>query len=164
MDSILTSIKKMLGIEAEYEHFDQDIIMHINSVFTDLAQIGVGPIKGFVIEDDIATWTDFLPEETNFHSVKTYMYLRVKLLFDPPSSSTVVSAIQREIDKWEWRFSIADSVSDVSNSDGQGTLNYEELYNLPKINGKTLIGNFNEQDPTVKTVTKTEIDDLWNEE
>ena len=164
MDSILTSIKKMLGIEAKYEHFDQDIIMHINSVFMDLAQIGVGPSRGFMIEDDMATWLDFLPEETNFQAVKTYMYLRVKLMFDPPTSSTVVSAMQRDIDKWEWRFSISDSVSDTASAGGQGTLNYEELYNLPKINGKTLIGNFNEQDPTVKTITKTEIDDLWNDE
>ena len=107
MESILTSIKKLLGIEAQYTVFDQDIIIHINSVFSDLVQLGVGPSEGFTIEDDTSSWMDFITDSTKFESVKTYMYLRVKLLFDPPSSSVIVESIKREIDKWEWKFTVA---------------------------------------------------------
>lgn len=106
MESILTSVKKMLGIEEQYEHFDPDIIMHINSVFMDLTQLGVGPAEGFTIEDDTSVWTDFITD-TKFEAVKSYMYLRVRLLFDPPTSGTVVEAMKREIDKWEWRLNVA---------------------------------------------------------
>lgn len=107
MESILTSIKKMLGISEEYEHFDPDIVMHINSVFMDLTQLGVGPSEGFAIEDDTSTWTDFLPDNNKFEAVKSYMHLRVKILFDPPTSSAVMEAMKREIDKWEWRLNVA---------------------------------------------------------
>lgn len=107
MESILTSIKKFLGPTAEYEHFDPDIIMHINSVFMDLAQLGVGPSEGFTIEDDTSVWTDFFPEGKNLEAVKSYMNLRVKLLFDPPSSSAVIAAMERQIAQWEWRLNVA---------------------------------------------------------
>jgi len=107
MDSILTSIKKMLGIEAEYTQFDTDIIIHINSVFMDLIQLGVGPSEGFAIKDDSTLWVDFIESATNIEAIKSYMYLRVKLLFDPPSSSAVMEAMKREIDKWEWRLNVA---------------------------------------------------------
>lgn len=107
MESILTSIKKFLGISEEYTHFDPDIIMHINSVFMDLNQLGVGPTKCFVIEDDTSYWQDFLDDSTDFEAVKSYMQARVKLLFDPPLSSAVIEALQRQIDKWEWRLNVA---------------------------------------------------------
>lgn len=107
MESILTSIKKFLGISEEYTHFDPDIIMHINSVFMDLNQLGVGPAKCFVIEDDTSYWQDFLDDSTDFEAVKSYMQARVKLLFDPPLSSAVIEALQRQIDKWEWRLNVA---------------------------------------------------------
>jgi hypothetical protein len=107
MESILTSIKKMIGISEEYDHFDPEIIFHINSVFADLNQMGVGPEKAFVIEDDSSTWMDFLQEADNIESVKTYVGIRVKLIFDPPASSTAVAAMQREADKWEWRLNVA---------------------------------------------------------
>lgn len=107
MESILTSIKKSLGIAADYTHFDQDIIMHINSVFMDLMELGVGPSEGFVIEDDTSSWVDFFPSGSNFEAVKSYIYLRVKLLFDPPNSSAVMEAMKRDIDKWEWRLNVA---------------------------------------------------------
>lgn len=107
MESILKSIKKFLGIDAEYEHFDADIIMHTNSVFADLWQMGVGPYEGFEIEDDITTWSDFLEGSTKFNSVKSYIELRVKILFDPPTSPTVMEAMRREIDRWEWRLNVA---------------------------------------------------------
>lgn len=103
MDSILTSIKKLLGITEDYENFDADIIMHINSVFMTLRQIGVGPEEGFFIEDKSATWTDFMGDETKIESVKTYMYMKVRLLFDPPLSSTVIECMNRSISEFEWR-------------------------------------------------------------
>lgn len=107
MESILTSIKKLLGIEEEYEQFDPDIIMHINSVFTDLNQIGVGPPEGFYIEDSTSEWTSYIAEPGALESVKSYIYLRVRLLFDPPTSSAVLESIQRQIDKLEWRLNVA---------------------------------------------------------
>lgn len=109
MESILTSIKKMLGIEESYEHFDQDIIMHINSVFMVLNQLGVGPVEGFTIEDDTSIWTDFMPDITKVEAIKSYIYLKVKLLFDPPSSSVVTESYKRMIDEYEWRLNVAAS-------------------------------------------------------
>lgn len=106
MESILTSIKKLLGIAEEYEHFDADLIMHINTVFSILTQLGVGPEKGFIIEDDTATWEDFLQEDSNYEAVKTYMHIRVKLLFDPPLSSVVMEATNRMISELEWRLNV----------------------------------------------------------
>lgn len=107
MDSILTTVKQHVGIVAEYEHFDPEIIGHINSVFADLHQMGVGPVEVFMIEDDIPTWEDFLKGSDKLNSVKSYMKLRVKMLFDPPTSSAAMEAMQREIDKWEWRLNVA---------------------------------------------------------
>lgn len=107
MESILTSIKKMLGIEEEYTQFDEDIIMHINSVFLNLTQLGVGPAEGFFIEDDTDTWDDFIGDSTQLQAVKTYMYLKVKLLFDPPLSSSVIESMNRMISELEWRLNVA---------------------------------------------------------
>ena len=107
MYSILTSIKKMLGIAEEYEQFDADIIMHINSVFMILTQLGVGPSEGLSIEDDSAIWSDFIQDSTNIESVKSYVYLRVKLLFDSTSlGSPVIEAMNRQISELEWRLNI----------------------------------------------------------
>lgn len=107
MESILTSVKKFLGPSAEYEHFDPDIIMHINSVFMDLNDLGIGPEKAFVIEDDTSEWTDFFSEKgETLEAVKSYMYLRVKLLFDPPASSATLASMERQIDKWEWKLNV----------------------------------------------------------
>ena len=107
MESILTSIKKFCGIDAEYDHFDPDIIMHINSVFSDLWQMGIGPYEGFEIEDDTTTWEDFLQGSKKFNAVKSYIELRVRLLFDPPTSSAVMEAMRDQIGKWEWRLYVA---------------------------------------------------------
>ena len=107
MESILTSIKKLLGIAEEYTHFDADIIMYINSVFPKLTQIGVGPKKGFRIEDELATWNDFLQTDSVlFDSVKSYIYLNVKLLFDPPLNGTVMASYDRMIKEYEWRLNV----------------------------------------------------------
>lgn len=103
MESILISIKKMLGITEEYKHFDPDIIMHINTVFDDLSQLGVVPYDDFHIEDELSVWTDYVPDAGMIESIKSYMYLRVKLLFDPPLNSSVIESMNRQIEKLEWR-------------------------------------------------------------
>lgn len=105
--SILTSIKKMLGIAEDYTEFDEDIITHINSVFLNLTQLGVGPEEGFMIEDDTAVWEDFIDDSIQLQAVKTYMYLKVKLLFDPPLSSSVTESFTRTIAELEWRLNVA---------------------------------------------------------
>jgi len=104
MESILTSIKKLLGITPECTNFDSDIIMHINSVFLILNQIGVGPSKGYRITDEFNTWDEFIPEDNpRLEAVKSYMYMKVKLLFDPPSSSSVMESTNRLLSELEWR-------------------------------------------------------------
>lgn len=107
MDSILTSIKKLLGIAEDYEHFDQDLIIHINSVLSVLTQLGVGPSEGFSIEDENATWNDFIPEDKRLSSIRSYVYMKVKLLFDPPLSSSVMESMNRMISEFEWRLNVA---------------------------------------------------------
>lgn len=107
MESILLSVKKKLGPGAEHEHYDPDIIDHINTVFMDLTQMGVGPSDGFVIEDDTTVWTEFVPDIKKMAAVKSYMFLRVRLLFDPPTSSAVLEAMQRDIDRYEFRLNHA---------------------------------------------------------
>lgn len=107
MESILTSIKKMLGITEEYKHFDADLIMHINSVFMILNQLGVGSTKGFTIKGEDEIWTDFIPENPQLELVKSYMHLKVKLLFDPPLGSAVIEVMNRQISEFEWRLNVA---------------------------------------------------------
>lgn len=107
MKSILTSIKKLLGISEEYTHFDADIIMHINSVFMTLTQLGVGPSGGFVIEDDTSHWEDFITDTTKLQAVKTYVYLKVRLVFDSASlGSATLAAYERQIQELEWRLNV----------------------------------------------------------
>lgn len=121
MESILLSIKKLLGIAEDYKHFDVDIIMHINSVFPTLRQLGVGPDNGFSISDEISVWTDLLGENTKiFEDVKTYVYLKVKLIFDPPLSSVVTDSMNRMISELEWRINIdAESEQPSSEEENQ---------------------------------------------
>lgn len=105
-NSILTSIKKLLGITEEYTHFDPDIIMHINSVFMILSQLGVGPVEGFSISDSTSTWDEFVTDSQNLEAIKSYMHMKVKLLFDPPQSSAVIEAMNRMISELEWRLNV----------------------------------------------------------
>ena len=107
MESILTSIKKLLGIAEDYEHFDQDIIMHINTVLAILTQLGVGPETGFSIADKSTKWSEFISNKLYYEPVKTYVYLKVKLLFDPPQSSIVLEATNRMISELEFRLNAA---------------------------------------------------------
>lgn len=106
-ESILTSVKKLIGMTEEYDVFDNDIITHINSVFMILRQMGVGPANGFYIEDDSSVWSDFIPmDDPNFHGVQTYMYLKTQMVFDPPSSSILKESKQKMIDELEWRLHV----------------------------------------------------------
>ena len=108
MESILTLIKKLAGnLEEENIDFDEEIISDINTVFSDLWEMGVGPSEPFYIEDKTSVWTDFMPEVGKLESVKTYIHLRVKLMFDPPQSQSLIASIERQIDKLEWRLSVA---------------------------------------------------------
>lgn len=107
MESILTSIKKLLGIAEEYEHFDVDIVMHINSAFSVLTQLGVGPEDGFRIENASTEWSEFLYDDFRLEFVKTYVYLKVKLAFDSTSlTSGVIDSINRQISELEWRINV----------------------------------------------------------
>lgn len=105
-DSILISTKKILGLAEDYTAFDLDVLTHINSVFTTLTQLAVGPAGGFFIEDETALWGDFITPEMNLNAVKTYVYLRVRLLFDPPSTAYLVTATQEQIKELEWRLNV----------------------------------------------------------
>lgn len=105
-DSILNGTKKILGIGAEYDAFDLDIITHINSVFSTLEQLGVGPEEGFMIMGDDETWTDFLGEDKRLNAVKSYVYLRVRLLFDPPANSFLVASLDEQRKELEWRLNV----------------------------------------------------------
>lgn len=105
MDSILTSIKKMLGLAEDYEHFDMDIIMHINSAFLTLSQLGVGPVGGFTISDKKTTWGDFASATSilSIENAKLYVYLKTRLIFDPPTSGIVTESLKDAIRELEWR-------------------------------------------------------------
>lgn len=112
--SILTDVKKVLGLDASYTAFDLDIIMHINTAFATLNQLGIGPADGFMIEDDSAMWDDFLdPDADNpsaiklkLNNVKTYVSLRVRMIFDPPTTAFVLAAYQKQIEELEWRINV----------------------------------------------------------
>lgn len=105
-DSILTSTKKILGISVDYTVFDLDIITHINSVFSTLEQLGIGPEGGFAIEDDSAVWTDFLGDDLRLSAVRTYVYLRVRLMFDPPTTSYLIESMRNQVQELEWRLNV----------------------------------------------------------
>lgn len=105
--SILTSTKKILGIRQDYTVFDLDIITHINSAFSTLTQLGVGPTNGFMIVDAAAEWADFIgDEDPQYNSVRSYVFLKVKQLFDPPQTSYLIASTERQIQELEWRLNV----------------------------------------------------------
>jgi hypothetical protein len=109
LESILNSIKKLLGIDANYLHFDQDIIIGINTAFSLLNQIGVGPTAGFRIQDATAIWDDYESDVT-YDMLKSYVYLKVRLLFDPPQNSFLQNAMEKQISEFEWRLNIKEKL------------------------------------------------------
>lgn len=106
MDSILRSVKKMLGVADGDNFFDEELIMYINSAFAVLTQLGVGPAEGFSIQDESSVWTDFVSDMTIVELTKSYMKLKVRLLFDPPTSSSVMDSMNRMISEYEWRLNV----------------------------------------------------------
>jgi len=102
-DSILLTIKKLLGLSEDYEVFDMDIIIHINMVFNILNQMGVGPKEGFIITGSTESWEDYVGDSRKLEMVKTYIYLKVRQIFDPGTSSALNNAIEAQITELEWR-------------------------------------------------------------
>lgn len=108
MDSILTSVKKDLGITEDYEHFDPDLIMDINAVFMVLNQLGVGPKEGFAISDKTSVWTDFMEDGPVLKGVAKYVSMKVKLMFDTSTmTSAMMDALNKQIAEFEWRLNVA---------------------------------------------------------
>ena len=106
-ESILNSVKKLLGgLTPEYTAFDEQIIMHINSVFQILYQLGVGPSTPFSIEDNSSVWSDFTSDISELSMVKSYVGLKVQQMFDPPQGGAVAEAAKRMIDELEWRLNV----------------------------------------------------------
>ena len=105
-ESILKSTKKILGLEAAYTPFDLDVITHINAAFSLLNQLGVGPVDGFSIEDATTTWDDYDIPENQLHLVKTYVYLKVRVVFDPPGTSFLLESANNQIKEYEWRLNV----------------------------------------------------------
>jgi hypothetical protein len=103
--SILTSTKKILGLSSDYTAFDLDIITHINASLSTLTQLGIGSENGFYIEDASDVWTDFIPNGTVLNMVKTYIFLKVRMLFDPPATSFLITAMNEQLREYEWRIS-----------------------------------------------------------
>lgn len=103
-ESILDSIKKLLGLAKEYTAFDADVLMHINSVIMIIRQLGIGP--EFAVEDDTTTWAEYLGDDattTQYNAIKSYIYLKVRKLFDPPTNGTVMASLDKMIDEFEYR-------------------------------------------------------------
>lgn len=117
-DSILETIKKQLGIDFAFKNFDPDIILTINSALNTLTQIGVGPKYGFMIHGPDDTWSSYLKENILLEQVKTYIFLKVKLVFDPPTSSVVMECYKNMINELEWRLNVQeDNVEEVTEDD-----------------------------------------------
>lgn len=105
-NSILDNVKKILGLDPSYTIFDVDVMLHVNSVFFTLNQLGIGPDAGYMISDNTATWDSFIGSDLRLNAVKTYVYLRVRLLFDPPTTSFVIDAMAKQLQELEWRLSV----------------------------------------------------------
>lgn len=121
MDSILLSIKRLLGVSEDCEHFDDEIIMHINSVLVILNQLGVGPPGGFIVTDTRQTWSMFIPNRTDIEFIKTYVFMKVKLIFDLPQSSSAIESMNRVISELEWRINVAADPGETTEGEEEET-------------------------------------------
>lgn len=119
MDSILTSIKVMLGLGSEYTPFDNELVIFINSALSKLTQLGVGPDEGFALNDLTETWEDLLGDLKNLEMVKSYIYIDVRLIFDPPGNSFIVDAFKKQQEELAWRITVAYDIN--SKKDGGGS-------------------------------------------
>lgn len=104
--SILNVTKRMVGVDPSLTVYDLNILTHINSVFARLQTLGIGPVDGYMIEDDAPTWDDFLLGDRRLNSVKSYMYLSVRIMFDPPQTQYLVASMQEQIEKMEWLLNV----------------------------------------------------------
>lgn len=105
-NSILKSTKKVVGIPEDYTVFDPDIMLHINSVFSTLQQLGLGPIEGFMIEDELVEWSSYTTDLVQLGLIRSYMHLKVRMLFDPPTLSYMITSMEKQIDQMEWRLNV----------------------------------------------------------
>ncbi len=106
-DNILEDSKRMLGIESDYKAFDQELLLHINSIFVILNQLGVGPPSGFFVEDEDAKWINFVGDKRkDLNIIKSYVFIRLRLLFDPPANSFLVSSLETQAKEFEWRLNV----------------------------------------------------------
>ena len=118
--SILISTKKILGLPEDYTVFDHDVITHINTAFSILTQLGVGPSEGFMIEDEEPIWADFInPPDSQYNSVKSYVYLKVRQLFDPPQTSYLITAVEKQINELEWRLNVTREHTEYTDPEGE---------------------------------------------
>ena len=106
-DSILLNTKQALGLAEAYVVFDPELIMHINSVLAELNQLGIGPVEGFMINDYTPTWNDLIAGDYTLNNVKSFVFLKVKMIFDPPQVGTVAMAYEKMIDQLTWRINVA---------------------------------------------------------
>jgi len=120
MESILTSIKKLLGLEEEYVQFDADIIIFINSALMSANMLGIGPVLGFNITDKTQTWSSFVGNRQDLSSIKSYIFLKVKLVFDPPQMGYLVEAIKQQITELEWRLNVQVETIDLESLQSGG--------------------------------------------
>ena len=108
IESILDTTKKLLGLDSDDTSFDVDIIVIINSIIPALSQMGIGPINGFIVMTKDDKWSDYIKESiTNLEGVKAYLFLKTKLIFDPPTNATVIDAINKSLNELEWRMMLA---------------------------------------------------------
>jgi hypothetical protein len=126
--SILTSIKKTLNLPDLDTSFDEDIILHVNSVFADLNQLGIGPADGFAIEDKTTTWDAFLGTDKRKNNVKSYMFLRVRILFDPPSTAHLTASYESLIRELTWRINAYREDTEWVDPDPDDVVSEEDLY------------------------------------
>lgn len=112
-ESILNEVKKLVNVAADYEHFDTDILIHTNSAFSRLYQLGVGPKKPFILVDETQTWDEFFEGKEHIQNAKTYIVLYVRMMFDTPQSGGMISVYEKEINKLEWLLNVAVDPSEV---------------------------------------------------
>lgn len=170
-ESILDSVKLALGIIPEYSHFDDQLIMDINSVFSTLWQLGVGPDYGFSIQDDSELWSEYLDQNKLLNLVKTFMFMSVKLMFDPPSNSFALSSMKEQIKEQEWRINVMVDPDvlgkryvpseDDPDDPSKLILDYEkQIINKPKIEGNELVGDKTYPELGLDEITAQDIDEI----
>ena len=114
-ESILKTIRKMIGLPVDCSDFDTDLIIHINSAFSTLKDLGAGPSEGYKISGEDNTWSEFIGDNIDLEKVKNYVYLKTRLIFDPPQSSSVLDAYKQEIKELEWRINVAVDTEESQN-------------------------------------------------